>query len=230
VHRAHVRLAVVVAVVIASIACGRGSESPSGEPTTTKTTSVVVGSDIVAAVATAALGEDAVVEVVPGRDDVDRAVLARLAPIPFGEGPQWATSPAPAADRPQIGSPDPAFWLDPDRVVQAARLIAADVALSPEARRRADTRIDDLAAAMRGADERVQALLAPTTPGPLRVTTDNVRLGYFAERYGLVVVPTTGADPLAGLDVDRLGPSGSPTSTLDGLVIEVARRIAAPAT
>jgi ABC-type Zn uptake system ZnuABC Zn-binding protein ZnuA len=221
---------VAVVVVVGACTGDDGADEPSPVPPPR----VVVGTDIVGAVATAALGEDAVVEVVPGDDALDRALLEQLAPIPFGESPAWAAPPAPSPDRPALGSPDPAFWLDPDRVTQAARLLADGVDLSPDARLRTDARIEELAETMRVADERAQAMLITLPPARLQVATANVRLGYHAERYGLVIVPTDGdlgdADPLAGLDVDRLGPPGTPTDTLDGLLVEVARRIAEPST
>jgi ABC-type Zn uptake system ZnuABC Zn-binding protein ZnuA len=216
----------VLAVAALCSACTTDSDSPTdAADTTIERPRVVVGREIVGAIAEAALGDDAIVDVEPGNDAIDRAVLAALAPIPFGEGPAWASPPAGGADVPALGDPDPAFWLDPDRVTQAARLIAADVELSPDARARTDVRLDELADAMRHADEQVQAMFAAFAPERWPVATANIRLGYFAERYGLVIVPADGSDPLSGLDVDRLGAAGSPTGTLDGLLVEVGRRI-----
>lgn len=192
-----------------------------------------------AAIAAAALGADATIDVLPhdtrfddtGFDDTgfDDTVLADLAPIPFGEGAQWVTPIVATVGSPAVGAPDPAIWLDPDRVVQAARLLAARVELSDEARRRVDSRIDALRSSMNAADEQVQAIRATLPADAPTVATADPRLGYFAQRYGFRIqqIDTAGArDPLEGLDTDRLGPTGTATATLDGLLVEVARRVA----
>lgn len=188
-----------------------------------------VSSDLTAAIATAALGDDATVTIQPGGPIVDDALLGELAPMPFGQVPPWTTTPPPNPGGPALGAPDPAVWLDPDRVVQAARTLAARVELDDDARQRTEARIEALHDTMRRADEQVQALVLARTPG-LVVGTGNVRLGYFAERYGLQIQPLgdpAAADPLAGLDLDHLGPEGTPTATLDAMLVEVARRVTA---
>ncbi len=229
-------MAVLVAVVVIAggAACG-GDSKPRLE----------VSGAMTAAIAAAALGSDATVDLRPdntgfddtgfddtGFDDTgfDDTVLADLAPIPFGEGTQWVTPILATAGSPAVGAPDPAIWLDPDRVVQAAGLLAARVELSEEARRRVDSRIDTLRSSMNAADEQVQSIRATLPAEPPTVVTANPRLGYFAERYGFRVqqADTAGArDDLEGLDTDRLGPTGSATASLDGLIVEVARRVAA---
>ena len=188
-----------------------------------------------AAIAATALGDD--VEVVQTADEpvFDDSILGQLAPIPFGEGSQWVAPPPASPGAPAPGAPDPAVWLDPDRVVQAARLLADRVALADAARGRTDARIDELRDSMRDADEQVQALLADSPADRPAIATANVRLGYFAERYGLLISPRTAAlamgsaDPFAGLDTDRLGPADSPTATLHGLIVDVARRASSAA-
>jgi ABC-type Zn uptake system ZnuABC Zn-binding protein ZnuA len=218
-----VRASRLSVAAVAFVVCTFGCTDDDRPPT------VVASNDIVAAVATAVLGEDAAVEVQPGAaDSVDAMLLDQLAPIPFGEGAQWLGPPPPSGDAPAIGTPDPAFWLDPDRVVQAARSIAQNAELDETARQRTDERLAALRETMRRADEEVQGLLLDLPPERRVVLTDNIRLGYLAERYGLQIGPTEGAGPLRDLDLDHLGPPGSPTATLDGLIVEVARRVALP--
>lgn len=190
-----------------------------------------VSGAITAAIAFAALGDDVDVITVGDEPVFDDAILGQLAPIPFGQGAQWTASPTASPDSPALGAPDPAVWLDPDRVVQAARLLADRVRLGDDARERTNLRIDELRDSMRDADEQVQALVAALPTEHQTIPTASIRLGYLTERYGLRISPPaaaramSGPDPLAGLDTDRLGPAGSPTATLDGLIVEVARRV-----
>jgi hypothetical protein len=193
---------------------------------TTRPPTLTVSSDLTAAVATAALGADATVVVEPDGPIVDADLLAELAPMPYGTVPPWTSTPPTQPPGVAPGSPDPAVWLDPDRLVQTARLLAARVDLDEEARARSDDRIGALSDTMRRADEQVQDLVL-TRPAGLVVPTRNVRLAYFAERYGFAIQPITDAsvlDPLDGLDLDHLGVAGSPTSTFDGMLVELARR------
>lgn len=183
-----------------------------------------VSSDIEAAIAVAALGDDARIEV---HDDPQSGqfVDAELAPIPYGEGAQWLAPPS-RGGPPYVGGADPAIWLDTDRVVEAGRQLAHRVPLDGAAQQRTEERIAALRETMMRADERAQALLLDLPPERRIISTNSIRLGYFAQRYGLQILPIEGAGPLGNLDVDRLGPPGSPTATLDGLIVEVARRVA----
>ena len=79
------------------------------------------------------------------------------------------------------------------------------------------------------ADEQVQATLATLTPDQHHLLQPDDRLGYFADRYGLELEPlppNVDADVLV-IDVDRLGPAGSDTGTVAGLLTSIAGRIAA---
>jgi ABC-type Zn uptake system ZnuABC Zn-binding protein ZnuA len=210
-------IAAILALAAGLLGCNRSHSPPT----------LVVSSDVNAAIAVAAFGDDARVEVQNEPQNGDR-LLAQLAPIPFGEGPQWLAPPEPTGDAPYTGQDDPSFWLDPDRVVQAARSIALSAELDEAAQQRTDERLAALRETMMRADEQVQALLLGLTENQRVVATDSIRLGYFAERYGLQILPVDGAGVLGDLDLDHLGPPGSPTATLDGLIVEVARRVASP--
>ena len=128
------------------------------------------------------------------------------------------------------GTHDPRVWLDPDRFTTLARELARTLA------DRSGTDADPWSAAAEAygaqlalADEQVQATLAPLTPARHRLLTIDDRLGYFADRYGIELEPLppgTDADVLQ-VDVDRLGPPGSDTGTVVGLLTSIAARIAA---
>ncbi|MGZ4729012.1 MAG: hypothetical protein ACXWB2_14935, partial [Acidimicrobiales bacterium] len=62
-----------------------------------------------------------------------------------------------------------------------------------------------------------------------RLLVSDDRLGYFADRYGieLVPLPPNVDATLLVIDVDRLGPVGSDTATVGGLLTSIATRIAA---
>lgn len=135
----------------------------------------------------------------------------QLSPLPAGatvggitlpEGPVDPGRP-PGLDGAE-GRPDPHVWMDPDRMGAAATLVAEQVSSA--------TGLDgsvmaanaaDYDAALRAADEQVQAAFADVPPERRVVVTDHDRLGYFAPRYGLEVVgtvvpaTTTGAEPSA---------------------------------
>ena len=75
----------------------------------------------------------------------------------------------------------------------------------------------------------MQATLAPLTPGQRRLVVVDQRLGDIADRYDLELVPLdAGADPgqVLAIDVDRLGPPGTPTGTVAGLLVSIATQIA----
>ena len=128
------------------------------------------------------------------------------------------------------GTPDPRVWLDPDRFTTLAREVARTLA----DRSGTDAAPWSAAAEAYGAqlalaDEQVQAMLAPLTPAQHRVLTIDDRLGYFADRYGVELDPLPpGMDAnVLQVDVDRLGPQGSDTGTVGGLLASIAARIAA---
>lgn len=128
------------------------------------------------------------------------------------------------------GTPDPHVWLDADRFTTLAREVARAMAarsLTDPAPWQAAA--EDYGHQLALADEQVQATLAPLTPGQRRLVVTDQRLGYTADRYDLELVPLdAGADPgqVLAIDVDRLGPPGTPTGTVAGLLVSIATQIA----
>lgn len=115
-------------------------------------------------------------------------------------------APRPVAPAPPDAPLDPRVWLDPDRMTQAARLVARDVEARPgvdRARLRAAT--DAYAETLARADEAIQAALLPLPDEARHLATTRPVLGYLAERYSLTVVGTLVPDATA-----------SPTGTTPG--------------
>ncbi len=111
-----------------------------------------------------ALDGDHVVEVAP-----------RLDPLPFGT----AVS----------GTPDPHVWMDPLRMAEAARQIAAELTrVAPEVDWSA--RAEAYMAGLAEVDREITDLLAPIPPERRKLVTNHDSLGYFADRYGFEVVGT----------------------------------------
>ncbi len=98
------------------------------------------------------------------------------------------------------GEPDPHVWLDPERMQEAVRLIAASLT-------EIDPTMDWLAKAtayteqLADADRQIFELVASLAADQRAVVTNHDALGYFADRYGLdivgVVIPggSTLSDP-----------------------------------
>ena len=79
--------------------------------------------------------------------------------------------------------------MDPLRVAEAARLIAAELAaLDPTKEWRA--RADAYAAELGELDEEIQGMLASIPAEKRKLLTNHDALGYFADRYGFEVVGT----------------------------------------
>ncbi len=92
------------------------------------------------------------------------------------------------------GEPDPHVWMDPVRMAEGARLIAARLAAVDTAGVRTDAAWQAAGAAyadrILAAHRRIAALLA-TVPGDDRLlVTNHDSLGYLARRYGLRVIGT----------------------------------------
>ena len=147
-----------------------------------------------------------------------------------GAGPQLVIATEVLDARRVDGTPDPHVWLDPDRFTtlarEVARVLAAASGTDPGTWSEA---AEAYGAHLALADEQVQATLAPLTPDQHHLLQPDDRLGYFADRYGLELEPlppNVDADVLV-IDVDRLGPAGSDTGTVAGLLTSIAGRIAA---
>ncbi len=112
----------------------------------------------------AVLASDNVVEVAP-----------RLDPIPFGTEVS--------------GTLDPHVWMDPLRMAEATRLIAAELTrVAPEVEWSA--RAEAYMARLAEVDREITELLAPIPPERRKLVTNHDSLGYFAARYGFEVVGT----------------------------------------
>ena len=85
------------------------------------------------------------------------------------------------------GSDDPHVSLDPVRMADAARLIAAELAAIDSG---IDwmSRAESYAAELAAADEQIEAILAVIPKESRKLVANHDVLGYFAERYGLEVV------------------------------------------
>ncbi|MFQ5523556.1 MAG: metal ABC transporter solute-binding protein, Zn/Mn family [Acidimicrobiia bacterium] len=102
----------------------------------------------------------------------------RLDPLPLGDVPCDPES--------GVGC-DPHVWMDPLRMVEAARLIAAELAdIAPEVdwASRAESYVSKLEAA----HEEIVGLLADIPEERRVLVTNHEALGYFADRYGLEVL------------------------------------------
>jgi zinc/manganese transport system substrate-binding protein len=95
--------------------------------------------------------------------------------------------PEPLAELP--GRLDPHVWLDPIRMADAAMIIAAELTVEfPSVDW--DVMADRYSAQLLTADEEIRAILEAVPEGKRAVVTNHESLGYFARRYGLVVVAT----------------------------------------
>lgn len=82
---------------------------------------------------------------------------------------------------------DPHFWLDPLRVAEAARLVAAELAIA-EAGVDWTGRAEAYAAELEDLHDRITTTLAPIPITARKLVTNHEALAYFAERYGFEVV------------------------------------------
>ncbi len=157
-------------------------------------------------------------------------LLEDLAPEPYGRTPAYEPGPAPTGpDAPEIGAPDPSFWMDPDRAAQAARSIAAALdSQAPQFAVLTAVNLDRVERDLVAADEAVQGALAPLAGAVSSLITDDPHLGYFANRYGLsIAAPGDGRQPTdVVLYATTLGPPGSGAETLPGLLVVDARNLA----
>jgi zinc/manganese transport system substrate-binding protein len=131
-------------------------------------------------------------------------VAPQLDPVPFEDG-GGADDHDHGDDEHDHEGDDPHVWLDPDRMAEAAGLVAGEIADATGLDRAAlDERGATYAAAARRAAEEADGILA-TVPADQRVlVTNHDALGYFARRFDLqlvgVAIPggSTLAEPSAG--------------------------------
>lgn len=149
----------------------------------------------------------------------------QLSPIPF------------AGD---TDSPDPHFWMDPDRMASSARLVAEELAAAtdlPEDELLANATAYGEEIAL--ADEAIQEALFSVPEQRRTLVTNHEAFGYFAERYGYEIVGTvipggsTQAEPSAGELADlaaAIGAAGVPaifsdTSSSDAFASTLADEV-----
>lgn len=119
-------------------------------------------------------------------------VAPMLEPIPFGfeadheEGEDHDDEDQ-EEDGHDDGDEDPHVWLDPVRMAEAARLIAAELAeVDPETDWMG--RAEEYAEELLSADEEISQTLSSIPEGRRLLVTNHEALGYFAERYGFEVI------------------------------------------
>ena len=100
-------------------------------------------------------------------------IAPHLDPLPFGDGDDL----------------DPHVWMDPVRMMDTARLIATELtAVAPSVDWEGNA--DAYAAELQTAHNTIQQLLGAIPTGQRRLVTNHDSLGYFADRYGFVVIGT----------------------------------------
>ena len=100
-------------------------------------------------------------------------VAPHLDPLPFGDGDDL----------------DPHVWMDPVRIMDAARLIATELtAVAPSVDWEGNA--DVYAAELQSTDDTIQQLLSAIPTDQRRLVTNHDSLGYFADRYDFVVIGT----------------------------------------
>lgn len=87
------------------------------------------------------------------------------------------------------GSCDPHVWFDPDRVAQIAHEISRSLA-SVDSSVAWNDRAEDYAADLQAADDEIVELLDVIPADERLLVTNHDSFGYFADRYGFVVVGT----------------------------------------
>jgi zinc/manganese transport system substrate-binding protein len=100
-------------------------------------------------------------------------IAPHLDPLPFGDGDDL----------------DPHVWMDPVRMMDTARLIATELtAVAPSFDWEGNA--DAYAAELQSTHNTIQQLLGAIPTGQRRLVTNHDSLGYFADRYGFVVIGT----------------------------------------
>ena len=100
-------------------------------------------------------------------------VAPHLDPLPFGDGDDL----------------DPHVWMDPVRMMDTARLIATELtAVAPSVDWEGNAATD--AAELQSTHNTIQQLLGAIPTDERKLVTNHDSLGYFADRYGFVVIGT----------------------------------------
>ncbi len=115
----------------------------------------------------------------------------RVDPIPFGGGAgddhDDDHDDGDDGDHDDHGAEDPHVWLDPVRMAEAGRIIAAELAaIDPTTDWPA--RAEVYAAEMLAVDAQIREILEAVPPGQRKLVTNHDSLGYFAARYDFYVV------------------------------------------
>ena len=202
-------IALLLALVVLNAACGSGDSSGSSDRLNVVATTTMLG-DVVANI----VGDDGTVEVLlaVGADpheyrasamQVTAIITADLVVangLGFEEGLENVLNTA-AQDganiflvaealdpiRTATGREDPHVWLDPARMADGARLIAAELSIvegSIDWAARAEIYARELLAA----DDDITTLLATVPEANRQLITGHDELGYFAQRYGFEIV------------------------------------------
>lgn len=122
--------------------------------------------------------EEGLEDVLEGASDDGANVVyvgERLDPIPFGNR--------------ESGDEDPHVWLDPLRMAEAGRIVAAELAaVQPDPAW--TSRAESFATELLAADSTIEEILAAVPAGSRKLVTNHNALGYFADRYGFEIVGT----------------------------------------
>jgi zinc/manganese transport system substrate-binding protein len=114
----------------------------------------------------------------------------------------------------EVGGCDPHVWMDPLRMADAARLVAAELeAISGGGLWQ--SRAGGYAAELTAADGEIGQLMAVVPAGRRRLVTNHDTLGYFAARYGFEVIGTV---------VPGGSTLGAPSSEELAALVEVIRQ------
>lgn len=207
--------------------------------------SSLAGADLVVA---NGLGlEEGLADVLESAADDGARVLwvgEHLDPLPFASDhdPEEADHDDEESDH-EHGNLDPHVWLDPLRMAEAARLIAAQLEAAVPGHGWAD-RAEAYAAELTALDGEIQTILDGVPPEARKLVTNHHALGYFADRYGFEMVGTvipggsTQADPssaeLAALvaTIERegvraiFGETTDPSALADAVAAELGEDIA----
>lgn len=219
-------VALVACGLVAGSACGRDSETGSGQFTVV-VSSTILG-DIVRQVAGAEVDVDVLLpagadphDFAPSARQAERAIAADLLVVNgagFEAGldrlvdsaEQQGVAVFAFADHVDLiesgesGAPDPHVWTDPVRMAGAVRQLGKAMRAVDGAPAAVVDRAETYAERLTGLDATIEQLLAGLPPDRRVLVTNHEVLAYFADRYRFEVVGTvipslsTGAEPSAG--------------------------------